>query len=75
MWFFFSQDLRGIVHPNVFRPFMNLEKNVHYLSGIEELIVEYCPPTLLKAIISNMHLLRKLECDFVTTACTEPAIW
>ncbi|KAG8176252.1 hypothetical protein JTE90_021349 [Oedothorax gibbosus] len=68
-------DLRGILHPNVFRPFMNLEKNVSMLIKLEELIVNHIPPYLLKAIISNLPQLRRLECNFVTTACTEPAIW
>ncbi|CAL1265298.1 unnamed protein product [Larinioides sclopetarius] len=68
-------DLRGIVHQHVTNPWRDLEINVVHLAAVEELIFDQITPSLLKNVAYNMPLLRKLECHFVTTACSEPEIW
>ncbi|GBN06669.1 hypothetical protein AVEN_117099-1 [Araneus ventricosus] len=68
-------DLRGIVHQNATNLWGDLEIYVVHLAGIEELIFDQITPSLLKNVAYNMPLLRKLECHFVTTACSEPEIW
>ncbi|GFT08957.1 MBD domain-containing protein [Nephila pilipes] len=70
-----SLDLRGIMHQDSSNLWEDLKKQLIHLAGIEELIFDQITPSLLKSVAFNVPLLRKLECHFVTTACTEPEIW
>ncbi|XP_055924121.1 uncharacterized protein LOC129954480 isoform X2 [Argiope bruennichi] len=68
-------DLHGIVQQNMTNSCKDLEIHVVHLAGIEELTFDQITPSLLKSLSLNLPLLRKFECHFVTTACSEPEIW